>query len=65
MSLVNFVKIQQNAAEGTVAEALDLIDYRFRNDVKSIAIKPNMCYCWDYSTGHTTDPAFIGARANL
>jgi len=28
-------------------------------------IKANMCYYWDYSTGHTTDPKFIGSLIEL
>jgi uncharacterized protein (DUF362 family) len=61
MSLVSFVKIKNNSFKTAILEALCLIDYEFRNDVKKIVIKPNMCYYWDYSTGQTTDPKFTGA----
>ena len=30
-----------------------------------MVIKPNMCYYWDYSTGQTTDPKFVGALIDL
>lgn len=29
--------------------------------VKSVLIKPNLCYYWDYSTGETTDPRVVSA----
>jgi len=61
MSLVSFVKIKNNSFKTAILEALSLIDYEFRKDVKKIVIKPNMCYYWDYSTGQTTDPKFTGA----
>lgn len=47
-----------------IVEALKLIDYSFPKS-KSVVIKPNMCYYWDYSTGQTTDPNFIAAIINL
>jgi uncharacterized protein (DUF362 family) len=61
MSLVSFIKIRQNAFGEAINHSLDAIDYRFPNDIKNIVIKPNLCYYWDYSTGSTTSPAFIGA----
>jgi uncharacterized protein (DUF362 family) len=32
---------------------------------KNIVIKPNMCYYWDHSTGHTTDPKFVAALIEI
>lgn len=60
MSYVSFVRIHQNAIATAIAKALDLIDYKFHDDIKNIVIKPNMYYYSHYSTGQTTDPAFIG-----
>jgi uncharacterized protein (DUF362 family) len=40
---------------------LKLIKYKFGQNAKRIVIKPNMCYYYDYSTGYTTDPKFVGA----
>lgn len=65
MSLVGFVKIKKNAFADAVATSLDLINYRFPGDVESVVIKPNMCYYLHYSTGQTTDPAFIGALVDV
>ena len=59
------MQIRQNAFAEAIADSLDLINYRFPNDVKNIVIKPNMCYYWHYSTGHTTDPAFVGALIDV
>jgi uncharacterized protein (DUF362 family) len=64
MSLVSFVKIQENIAnpvKQAIAESLDLIKYSFKKEIKNIVIKPNLCYYWDYTTGQTTDPKFITA----
>lgn len=45
----------------TVKESLDIIHPRDHNDIKSIIIKPNLCYYWDYTTGQTTDPRVVSA----
>ena len=66
MSLVSFVQIKQNASlTEAISNSLKLINYRFPDNVKNVVIKPNLCYYWDYSTGCTTDPAFIGALIDL
>jgi len=64
MSLVSFTKIRGNTANSikqAIIESLDLIKYPFKKETKNVIIKPNMCYYWDYSTGHTTDPKFVAA----
>lgn len=68
MSLVSFVKIKRNTIESmkqAIRESLDLIDYSFGDEIRSIIIKPNMCYYWDFSTGQTTDPRFVAALIEL
>lgn len=65
MSLVSFVQIKKNVFAEAIATSLDLINYRFPSDVKNVVIKPNMCYYFHYSTGQTTDPAFIGALVDV
>jgi uncharacterized protein (DUF362 family) len=47
-----------------IKEALNLIDYSLPK-AKKIIVKPNMCYYWDWSTGQTTDPAFVAALIEL
>lgn len=44
-----------------VARAVDLLGFNFSNEIKSVIIKPNLCYYWDYSTGETTDPRVVSA----
>ena len=64
MSLVSFVKIQGaeiDSIKKGIQESLDLINCSLPKESKNIVIKPNMCYYWDYSTGHTTDPKFVAA----
>jgi uncharacterized protein (DUF362 family) len=65
MSLVSFVKIKQGNLEKAIEDSLSLINYQFLRDLGNIVIKPNMCYYWDYSTGQTTDPKFVGALINV
>jgi len=61
MSLVSFVQTKNSNIKKSIEESLDLIDYKFPKNIKNVAIKPNMCYYWDYSTGQTTDPKFVAA----
>jgi len=48
-----------------IQDSLDLIDFRFGEKTEKVAIKPNMCYYWDYSTGMTTDPKFVAAVVGI
>lgn len=64
MSVVSLVKIRKKgmpALKQAILESLQLIKYSFRKEPKQVLIKPNLCYYWDYSTGQTTDPKFVGA----
>jgi uncharacterized protein (DUF362 family) len=68
MSLVSFAKIGNNTLDSmkqAILETLNNINYSFEKEVKNVVIKPNMCYYWDYSTGQTTDPKFVGALIDL
>ena len=46
---------------GTVEKALDMLEYDFSGKIRTVVIKPNLCYYWDYSTGETTDPRVVSA----
>lgn len=64
MSLVSLVKIQENTIDSmrqAIFESLRTIDFSFKDEIKNVVIKPNLCYYWDYTTGQTTDPKFIAA----
>ena len=68
MSLVGLTKVAENTSssvEHAIRESLESIQYSFPRNIKSIIIKPNLCYYLDYSTGHTTDPKFVGALINV
>jgi uncharacterized protein (DUF362 family) len=43
----------------SVSEALRVIGFKSNDSVKSVAIKPNLCYYWDATTGYTTDPRVV------
>jgi uncharacterized protein (DUF362 family) len=67
MSLVSFVRVQKkgHSMKQGILEALELINYVFPREARSILIKPNLCYYWDYSTGQTTDPEFVAALITI
>ncbi|MCW4024090.1 MAG: DUF362 domain-containing protein [Candidatus Bathyarchaeota archaeon] len=69
MSLVSLVKInnvnQRLAYKQAIAEALDLIGYTFKGNIKTVVIKPNLCYYLECSTGQTTDPKFVADLIDL
>lgn len=43
----------------SVARVLELIDFRPCGPIKSVVVKPNLCYYWDASTGYTSDPRLV------
>ncbi len=51
------------AINDAVGRAIDKLDYNFAN-VKSVVIKPNLCYYWNASTGETTDGRVVSAIIN-
>jgi len=65
LSLVSFVKIGQTQLRQAIQDSLDLINFSFPGNLENVVIKPNMCYYWDYSTGQTTDPRFVGALIDV
>ena len=66
MSFVSFVKIEtEDGIKEAIQDSLDLIQYKLPTNIKNVAIKPNLCYYWDYSTGQTTDPKFVAALIDL
>jgi uncharacterized protein (DUF362 family) len=68
MGLVSFTKVNHthhDPIKQAVADCIDSIQYSLSSELDRIVIKPNMCYYWDYSTGQTTDPKFVGALIDL
>ncbi|MEJ5328345.1 MAG: DUF362 domain-containing protein [Candidatus Bathyarchaeia archaeon] len=68
MSLVSLSRVINNdlaSIERAILDSLNNIQYTFPKTIKNIVIKPNLCYYLDWSTGHTTDPKFVGALINF
>ena len=65
MSLVSLTRIEGNNIKRAIADSLDLLGYTFGRGLQNIVIKVNACYYWDYSTGQTTDPAFVASLIDL
>ena len=68
MSQVSFTEIEETTVDAmnkAISESLDLINYSFEKKIANVVIKPNLCYYWDWTTGQTTDPRFIGALIRL
>lgn len=65
VSLVGLVKIKESSQKKAIEESLELIGYQVPKSVHRVAIKPNMCYYWDYTTGQTTDPKFVAALVEV
>jgi uncharacterized protein (DUF362 family) len=43
----------------TIVRVVDLINFDEKSEIKSVVIKPNLCYYWGASTGYTTDPCVV------
>ncbi|MGB9693577.1 MAG: DUF362 domain-containing protein [Fervidobacterium sp.] len=68
MSLVSFVRVPSNSYKDlkeSIEKSLQLINFSFKNDIRKIVIKPNMCYYYHPSTGEVTDPYFVGALIDV
>lgn len=68
MSLVSLDRVIQpshSQLKRSILRSLNLISYNLPSHIKSIVIKPNMCYYWDHSTGQTTDPKFVAALIDV
>jgi uncharacterized protein (DUF362 family) len=50
---------QTKGINGSISKALNLIRFQLSKTIKSVVIKPNLCYYWDASTGYTTDPKIV------
>lgn len=59
--IVSIVRTSEQSQEinRSISKALDLIGFQAGKTVKSVVIKPNLCYYWDASTGYTTDPRVV------
>lgn len=60
-SVVALVRAKSSVEEikNSISEALSLISFKPNGSMKSIVVKPNLCYYWDANTGYTTDPRVV------
>ena len=67
MSVLSLVKVKKPGMpiDEAIQKALDLIQFKFSSTINNVVIKPNLCYYWDYSTGETTDPKFVGGLIDV
>jgi uncharacterized protein (DUF362 family) len=57
---VGLVRVKdKNRIEDAVSEALNQINFKLEKEVKTVAIKVNLCFYWSASTGCTTDPLVV------
>jgi uncharacterized protein (DUF362 family) len=61
VSLTRVDKSTHEEIRGSISTALDLIGLKIDGSVKSVVIKPNLCYYWDAATGYTTDQRVVSA----
>jgi uncharacterized protein (DUF362 family) len=62
-NVVALVRARDSVEEirDSVSEALRLINFKPSSQVRSVVIKPNLCYYWDADTGYTTDPRVVAS----
>ena len=48
-----------NEIKESIYTSLEIIEYENNKVVNTVAIKPNLCYYWDSSTGYTTNPQIV------
>jgi uncharacterized protein (DUF362 family) len=59
-NVVGLVKADASSnLKDSVSQVLDLIGFKPSASVKTVVVKPNLCYYWDASTGYTTDPPWF------
>lgn len=63
VSLVNASK--RDTLTDAVEQALELMHFDFKKEIRKVAIKPNLCYYWKSTTGETTDPNLVEAIIDI
>jgi uncharacterized protein (DUF362 family) len=62
----NYVSLVKSPNKGAdvkqaISESLKLIGFKSKTSVNTVAVKVNLCYYWNASTGYTTDPRLVEA----
>lgn len=60
---LNSKSFSNNEIDAAVEKAIDALNYDF-SKIKTVFIKPNLCYYWNASTGETTDARVVCSIIN-
>jgi len=59
-SIVSLVRANGSKDIGkSVDQAVSLLGFKTTGPIRSVVVKPNLCYYWHASTGYTTDPRVV------
>lgn len=59
-NVVSIVNIKKHVTlQDSIKESLNLLNFKLPQKIKTVLIKPNLCYYWGASTGYTTDPELV------
>lgn len=61
VSLVCVQGFDEESIKDAVYRAIDMAGFKPTEETRSVVIKPNLRWYWDYSTGETTDPRVVSA----
>jgi len=61
VSVVRAESYDEIGIKDAVYRALDMTEFKPTETPKSVVVKPNLRWYWDYSTGETTDPRVVSA----
>ncbi len=66
-SVVSLIRTpdSEDGIRNSLAQALELINFKPNDKIQSVSIKPNLCYYWNASTGYTTDPRIVAGLIDL
>jgi uncharacterized protein (DUF362 family) len=59
MNRVSLVSSSGLSFEATIERSVELLEFKFKPNIQNVAIKPDLCYFWDQSTGQTTSPELV------
>jgi len=68
MSVVGFARLPYKgiiSLRKAIHDSLNTAECVLSKDARNVVLKANLCYYWDFSTGHTTDPQFLSALVDL
>jgi uncharacterized protein (DUF362 family) len=65
-NIVSLIRVNSGKdLRDSISQAVDLMEFMPSGSVRTVVIKPNLCYYWDSTTGCTTDPRVVMAIIDL